>query len=1028
MKKFYLFITALSLTLTCAANTIYLNTGGNDLWGAANATFFIHAWSSTSSDSQFDMKMNEFATDVYITEIPAEYDMIIFVRMPEGSEVLDWDLKWNQTSDLSMYDGVDCYTIIGWGTGDYSEGQWSVYGSSTGSDMVTLNTYATPNDIGYVYVNGSSVSGQAQFPPYTEVTLSAEISTGGYMFANWSDGSIDNPRTLVLSHDTTIYAVFSDGEYGILINRERLVRGISQGKTQGYVSQFLASVQLEAGETIEVIDVMHGNNSTWLPTVEENGEYANFVNTGNKLKCSVSGCYDFYIKIGYGVSTDYLYIGPAGETGCSSGEYYPVGGDSGGEVTPGGDTQMPLYSTTFEEWGSLNGGSTAETYSATTSSYPMTFTLSGIKSQPTGKLSSISGAENVIGYLQNANTGSATSAYIETSVLPYVSTIRFTAATNVSNGGWRLQMKQDGATDWETLTEEQLGKNNIQTMELPLEMSNVQLRWQPLVNGGYNYLTDLYIYGSTESQGGGQTEEITQYGLLINGNRFVNSVQTDDGGANYSQYLSHPTLNEGDFIEVIDTYNNNGRWMPALEQFGEYANFTNINDTALVCNVAGCYDFYIKLGNPDALYIGPSSGNCSGGTDYYVYDLQPTDTTTQPATIYLDVYTNDTTMGYVNGAGFYPYSTDEVMTIAIEAVPHNGYIFSQWSDGNTDNPRDIVLDSFEKEYHYMAVFVAYQQQYTITYLIDSAFYRTDTLNVGDSIPYVAAPEREGYTFTGWSEHPTYMPAEDITITGNFNVNSYVLTYMVDGEFYYADTIPYGNFIRTIGGPTPMGMTFTGWQNVPETMPASDITITGSLEANHYMLYYVLEGNIYDSASVAYGTAIEPIAGPTREGYTFSGWNILPDTMPANEITVYGWFDINYYKVYYIVEQNVIDSMSVAFGDSVPEVTAPEREGYTFTGWSEHPTYMPAEDITIRGAFVVNRYAITYMVDGQFYATDTLEYGANIKPIAEPTREGQTFSGWQNLPQTMPAADVTVTGAFDINYYKVYYIVEQNVID
>ena len=73
--------------------------------------------------------------------------------------------------------------------------------------------------------------------------------------------------------------------------------------------------------------------------------------------------------------------------------------------------------------------------------------------------------------------------------------------------------------------------------------------------------------------------------------------------------------------------------------------------------------------------------------------------------------------------------------------------------------------------------------------------------------------------------------------------------------------------------------------------------------------------------------------------------------------------------------------------------------------------MPAQDVTVTGSFTVNRYAITYIVDGEVYATDSIEYGATITPIAEPVKEGYDFSGWSEVPETMPAQDVTVTGSF-----------------
>ena len=55
----------------------------------------------------------------------------------------------------------------------------------------------------------------------------------------------------------------------------------------------------------------------------------------------------------------------------------------------------------------------------------------------------------------------------------------------------------------------------------------------------------------------------------------------------------------------------------------------------------------------------------------------------------------------------------------------------------------------------------------------------------------SAPEKEGYTFSGWEGLPEVMPAKDVTVSGSFTVNSYKLTYVVDGEVYLEETVAYG---------------------------------------------------------------------------------------------------------------------------------------------------------------------------------------------------------------------------------------------
>ena len=180
--------------------------------------------------------------------------------------------------------------------------------------------------------------------------------------------------------------------------------------------------------------------------------------------------------------------------------------------------------------------------------------------------------------------------------------------------------------------------------------------------------------------------------------------------------------------------------------------------------------------------------------------------------------------------------------------------------------------------------------------------------------------------------------------------------------------------------------------------------------NSFTVTFKVDGEIYKSYTLEYGTAI-PVETPAKKGYTFSGWNELPATMPAEDITVEGTFAVNYYTVTYMVDGEVFATDNIAYGSEVVLIEEPTKEGYTFSGWSEVPETMPADDITVEGTFSVNTYVITYLVDGEVFATDSIAYGSEVVLIEEPTKEGYTFSGWSEVPETMPAEDITVEGTF-----------------
>ena len=296
--------------------------------------------------------------------------------------------------------------------------------------------------------------------------------------------------------------------------------------------------------------------------------------------------------------------------------------------------------------------------------------------------------------------------------------------------------------------------------------------------------------------------------------------------------------------------------------------------------------------------------------------------------------------------------------------------------------------------------------FTLTYLVNDEVYRTYDIEFGANIIPESEPTKEGYTFSGWSSIPNTMPSEDVTVTGTFTVNYYKLTYMVDGEVYKTGEVEFGTRVPPEDEPTKEGYTFSGWDGLPSSMPAEDVTITGTFTINQYELIYQVNGETYKTVSYDYGESITVEAEPTKEGYTFSGWSEIPSTMPSEDVTVTGSFTINQYDLTYMVDGKTYDVVSYLYGESITPKEEPTKEGYTFSGWSKIPSTMPAEDVAVTGSFTVNKYKLTYMIDGKVYKEVEVAYGATITPEPQPAGDYVSFS-WTGLPEVMPAKDVTV---------------------
>lgn len=202
----------------------------------------------------------------------------------------------------------------------------------------------------------------------------------------------------------------------------------------------------------------------------------------------------------------------------------------------------------------------------------------------------------------------------------------------------------------------------------------------------------------------------------------------------------------------------------------------------------------------------------------------------------------------------------------------------------------------------------------ITYYVDDVVYKVDTLLHGAVINPIPEPTKEGYSFSGWEGVPSSMPSYDIAVYGTFTINSYHVTYMIDDVVYSDEVLEYGSQIIPLDSLSKEGYTFIGWSEIPDVVPAHDVVIMGSFSINSYILTYYLEGEIYKQVEVVYGASIEAETDPEKEGCLFSGWEGVPDSMPAQDVSVYGSFMIN--GLPYIIDKDRKVNVYNVFGQTI----------------------------------------------------------------------------------------------------------------
>ena len=324
-------------------------------------------------------------------------------------------------------------------------------------------------------------------------------------------------------------------------------------------------------------------------------------------------------------------------------------------------------------------------------------------------------------------------------------------------------------------------------------------------------------------------------------------------------------------------------------------------------------------------------------------------------------------------------------------------------------------------------------KYTITFDTDGgSAVAPITQDYGTAITAPAAPSKEGHTFKGWSEQiPATMPAGDKTITALWTVNQYTITFDTDGGSAVAPiTQDYGTAITAPAAPAKEGYTFKGWsEQIPATMPAANKTIKALWTVNQYTITFDTDGgSAVAPITQDYGTAITAPAAPSKEGHTFKGWSEqIPATMPAVNKTIKALWNVNKYEVLFKVDGAEYSKAIVEYGSEIKLPANPTKEGHTFVGWGDVPKTMPSMNIVLNATFNINKYLVTFKVDGEVLFSGSLQYGSRIETPKVPAKEGHTFDGWKDVDETVPAHDVTYESSYIVNIYKVLYYIGDKLI-
>lgn len=293
-----------------------------------------------------------------------------------------------------------------------------------------------------------------------------------------------------------------------------------------------------------------------------------------------------------------------------------------------------------------------------------------------------------------------------------------------------------------------------------------------------------------------------------------------------------------------------------------------------------------------------------------------------------------------------------------------------------------------------------------------------------------------------------VPADVTALTVQWTVPTYAVTLHPNGGTINSGNVTgytygVGATLPTADDMTYTGHTFKGWYD-NENLTGSPVTAIGGTgtgnkeywakwEINQYTITVKPENGKADiTITQDYGTVITAPADPTREGYTFMGWDQeIPKTMPAENITLKArWKDIEkptgeivigtnkwqeflnkitfglFFKDTQEVTINAADNSGTVFISYLvtdQDLSEAELQSLVFSGYEEPFRIDPNGEYIVYAMLVDARLNITYLRSDRI----TLD---NVLPVIGGIENGKTYCEAQTVTVDEKYVDtVTVNG-------------------
>lgn len=311
--------------------------------------------------------------------------------------------------------------------------------------------------------------------------------------------------------------------------------------------------------------------------------------------------------------------------------------------------------------------------------------------------------------------------------------------------------------------------------------------------------------------------------------------------------------------------------------------------------------------------------------------------------------------------------------------------------------------------------------YTVTFMDGKTVLKTEKVQHGSAATAPEVPKKDGKTFSKWDKGFSKVTS-DLTINAVYDVDTFTVTFKDGDTVLSIQTVEYGKSATAPTVTPAPGKKHTGW-DVAFDHVQDNLVVNAIFEDIMYTVKFVADGITRYETKVKYGEKVDAPNAPEVKGKTFERWDGTAEYVTEN-VTITAIYKLNSYTIKFILNNGEADVVRTQdYGTAITAPT-PEMTGYTFDGWDKIvPETMPANDVTITAQWKINKYSITFVLgNGKEDVVLTQDYGTAITaPVPEATAE-QSFDGWdKTVPKTMPAEDVTITAQWKTRKYTLTFI-------